>query len=90
MVIDEPKLTLDAAALWKKRVVSAFEAGERTFDFSAVKRADSAALSLVLSLLRRAGERGEAVQLKGLPPQIHSLARVYGVRSILEEAGTKA
>ncbi|MDO4878455.1 MAG: STAS domain-containing protein [Neisseria sp.] len=46
-------------------------------DLSGVGRADSACLSLLLSLLRR---KGRSPELRNLPPSVNALAELYEIR----------
>ncbi|WP_024304476.1 lipid asymmetry maintenance protein MlaB [Pseudogulbenkiania sp. MAI-1] len=53
-------------------------------DLSGVTGADSAALALLLELLRHGRERGNALRLGPLPPTLASLARLYGLDELLD------
>lgn len=56
-------------------------------DFSEVSTVDSAALALILELHREARMQGQALTLQQLPAELASLARLYGVSSLLPTAG---
>lgn len=53
-------------------------------DLSAVSTADSAALALLLELLRLGQLRGQALRIRALPPPLASLARLYGLDALLD------
>ncbi|GAA4647762.1 hypothetical protein GCM10023116_00240 [Kistimonas scapharcae] len=55
-------------------------------DLSAVTRADSAALALLLSLMRDAGNKQVSLTFTGLPDELMALAGVCGVDSLLPMA----
>lgn len=52
-------------------------------DLTAVTRADSAGLSLLLELTRRAKAKGLTLKIRNAPEQIRDLAEFFGVNSIL-------
>jgi phospholipid transport system transporter-binding protein len=54
-----------------------------TIDLAGVKEADSSALSLLLEWQRAAKARGFRLTYAGLPENLRSLARVYGVLELL-------
>jgi len=76
-------LTLDDAA----RVFAASNAvalpASGVVDFSAMTRADSSALAIVIALKRRAAAEGRTLSIQGVPASLHSLAVVYGVDNLL-------
>ena len=61
----------------------AIDQGDSVFDFSAVKKADSAVLALLLQWLRRANQKGLQPEVINLPEGMWSLAKLYGVREIV-------
>lgn len=61
----------------------AIDQGDAVFDFSAVKKADSAMLALLLQWLRRANQSGLQPEVINLPEGMWSLAKLYGVREIV-------
>lgn len=85
MRIEVDDLTVENAARVKREALDAWTKGERTFDFSAVRHVDSAALALVASLVRRAEAEGARVIFTGLPAGLRSLAELYGVDALLDE-----
>lgn len=66
----------------KKAVLSAIDAGDTVIDLSGVTRAQSVALSVLLSALRRAQSRGQTLEIRALPQSLQSLAHVYGVSAL--------
>ena len=58
-------------------------ASEWEVDLSAVTRADSAALALMLSWMRDAGKKQVALKFTGLPDELLALAGVCGVDVLL-------
>lgn len=57
-------------------------AGE--IDLSAVQRVDSAGVSLLLELSRRAASAGKPLRLRGAPEQLRGLSAFFGVDSLLK------
>jgi phospholipid transport system transporter-binding protein len=53
-------------------------------DFSAITRADSAALAVMIALKRRATMQGSALSIDGVPASLRSLAVVYGVENLID------
>lgn len=61
-------------------------AGENfRMDFSGVKAVDSAAVSMLLGLVRAAQRSHHEFRIKGLPENLLSLARLYGVAELLPQ-----
>lgn len=57
--------------------------GAGMLDLSKVTRADSAGISLLLELSRRAQKRGVQLRITGANEQIRSLLRFFGLDEIL-------
>jgi phospholipid transport system transporter-binding protein len=74
--------TANAAQLLREGE-AAILAGDCRFDLSAVKRCDSSAVALVLAWERAARAQGRAIELSGVPPDLKSLAVLYGVDSLI-------
>jgi phospholipid transport system transporter-binding protein len=53
-------------------------------DFSAITRADSTALAVIIALKRRAATQGSALSIEGVPASLRSLAVVYGVENLID------
>ncbi|HVT36463.1 MAG TPA: STAS domain-containing protein [Nevskiaceae bacterium] len=58
--------------------------GADSIDLTAISRADSAGISLLLELTRRAQARSRTLTLHNANAQVRSLARFFGVDSLLE------
>lgn len=54
-------------------------------DFTQVKSVDSAAVSMLLGLVRAAQRTRHDLRVKGLPENLLSLARLYGVAELLPQ-----
>ncbi len=54
-----------------------------SLDLSGVTQTDSAALSLLLEITRRARSAGQSPQISGLPAQLLALVRFFELRSVL-------
>jgi len=59
------------------------DAGESIVDFAGVTEADSAALALIFKWQRDAAKRGRTVRCINIPGNIHALAKLYGVDTLL-------
>ena len=62
---------------------AAIAGGELVFDLSGVTEVDTAAVALLLEWQRQAQARGARLELTGVPRDIASLARLYGVDGLL-------
>jgi phospholipid transport system transporter-binding protein len=58
--------------------------GPLTIDLTAVTRADSAGLGLLVEWLRQAASAGRRLRFANIPTQVQSLARVNGLSSALD------
>jgi phospholipid transport system transporter-binding protein len=58
--------------------------GEFDFDLSAVAEVDTAAVALLLEWQRQAIAQGGRLRLRGVPADVTSLARLYGVAGLLD------
>ncbi len=75
----EGDLTLSNASLWLAESEAVLRAGTQIFDMANIGQLDSSALSLMLSLRRRAQAAGSAVEFRNIPENLASLAKLYGV-----------
>ena len=57
--------------------------GDLSVDFSAVTSADSAALAALFAWMREARQAGHHVFVHSLPEGVRSLAKLYGVETLL-------
>ncbi len=83
-------ITLDEIGSIEKTGPQAIDQGDAVFDFSEVKKADSAMLALLLQWMRYAQSKGLTPQIKNMPEGMWSLARLYGVRELLRPYCQKA
>lgn len=75
----EGDLTLGTASDWLAQTEAALKQGLVTFDLEGVGQLDSSALSLLLSLRRRAEKAGSSIEFRHIPESLTSLAKLYGV-----------
>lgn len=75
----EGDLNLGNASHWLAQGEAALRDGVTVFDLADLGRLDSAALSLMLSLRRRAQAAGSAIDYRNIPESLASLAELYGV-----------
>ncbi len=66
--------------------LKALEGGVTTIDLGGLQRFDSTAVATLLAWLRAAAKRGASLQISGMPEGLGSLARVYGVAHLLDQA----
>lgn len=66
---------------------AAIAGGDFVFDLQSVTEVDTAAVALLLEWQRQAIARGGRLQLAGVPADIASLARLYGVDGLLDLGG---
>ena len=72
-------LILANARQWLAEGEAALQQGAATFDLAGLGQLDSSALSLMLSLRRRAEAAGSTIEFRNLPDSLISLAKLYGV-----------
>lgn len=72
-------LTLANARQWLAEGEAALQQKVLAFDLSEVGQLDSSALSLILSLRRRAEAAGGSIEFRNIPESLASLAKLYGV-----------
>ncbi|KVA09539.1 anti-anti-sigma factor [Burkholderia latens] len=63
------------------------DAGATAVDFAALTQFDSSALAVLLAWQRAAHARGATLDILNLPPKLASLARAYGVDTLVERTG---
>lgn len=83
MKVVEEVIDFENAPEVKDALLKAVAAGDLTVDLSEVKRADSAALSALLSAARRAESSGKRLVIERVPADLETLARLYGVEALL-------
>lgn len=79
----EERIDFENVRRVKAAVIAAIDAGDGVVDLSGVKSADSAALSVLLAAERRALARGLECRIVGLPENLRTLARLYGLEPLL-------
>ena len=84
MRLFEKSMTLANVATLKKEGTAAMDSGDTSIDLSAVTRADSSAVSVLLSWERYAKEKGLTLQIVHVPSSLESLLVLYGVRSLFD------
>ena len=62
-----------------------FDGGVDCLDCREVKEADSSAISLLLACVNLAGRHNRVLDIKGMNNQLNSLARLYGVETLLRD-----
>lgn len=78
-------LNFDTVPALLQQAVGLMASCERVVvNLSAVETANSAALALMLEMLRLCRQRGAAIGFKQVPPQLASVARAYGIASALD------
>jgi phospholipid transport system transporter-binding protein len=88
MRVDTTDIGMSSAAAIAAAGIEAIRGGDTAFDLSAVRTCDSSAVAVVLAWQREAQARGSRLKLSGLPPDLLSLATVYGVAPLLNIAET--
>jgi ABC-type transporter Mla MlaB component len=78
-------MTMDTAAAVLAAAEPHVRAGDCVLDLASVQAVDSAALSVVLSLLRVSRDAGHRLSLAETPAAFDSLAALYGVDDLLSE-----
>ena len=87
MKIETDRIVNTNAASLLQLGEAAIHSGDVEFDLSGVKRLDSSAVALVLAWDRAVRARGDSLKLKGIPASLRSLAKLYGVDSLIPMAG---
>lgn len=84
MRLFEKNMTLANVATLKKEGIAAMDSGDTSIDLSAVTRADSSAVPVLLSWERYAKEKGLTLQIVHVPSSLEALLVLYGVRSLFD------
>jgi phospholipid transport system transporter-binding protein len=85
--IEVDRIDITNAASLLQSGDSAIQGGDDQIDLSGVHRCDSSAVALLLAWERTAKARGMRLQLRGVPADLHSLASLYGVDTLISVAG---
>jgi phospholipid transport system transporter-binding protein len=83
MQIQADAITNVNAAQVAGRVAAAIRAGDRRVDFTGVVRCDTAAIACVLAWMRIAHAAGGRLELIAVPPDLMSMAKLYGVAELV-------
>lgn len=83
MKLDTDCITNQNAALIVQTGQAAIRGGDLVIDFSAVVRCDTAAVACVLAWIRLAQSSGKKLVLVALPKDLLSLAKLYGVETLI-------
>ncbi len=75
-------MTIESAAALMAAGEAAVRSGAAVIDLSQVREADSAALAVLFSWLRAAGDKSR-LSIVGPPESLRSLATLYGVADLL-------
>jgi phospholipid transport system transporter-binding protein len=78
-------LTFQTARAALEQGCAAISAGQTVFDLSAVKAADSSSVALLLAWQRKARAAGQKLSYVNVPPNIGTLASLYGVDTLLPQ-----
>jgi phospholipid transport system transporter-binding protein len=80
-------VTLDNVTAVIREGRDAFAGADAVVDLSGLENVDSAAISMMLEWMRDAARNGRRVRFAGLPENLRTLAKVYGVLEVLPLAG---
>lgn len=76
-------VTVESVGGLLRELLPQLDSGVETLDFSGVESADSAALGLIFSAMRRARQDGRTLSCRGVPASFTTLAELYGVSELL-------
>ena len=79
----EGKLGIETVPAVLREVRAACQDGVRVVDLTGVSEVDSAALALVVELLRETRAAGREVAFANLPPAMEKLAQLYAVSDLI-------
>ena len=77
--------TLATAARLLEEARGPLEAGVRRIDLGEVTELDSSLIAVLFAWMRTAKQRSRALSLDRLPPDLRSLAQLYGVAELLPQ-----
>jgi phospholipid transport system transporter-binding protein len=83
MKIEATSITNENAGALLAEGATAIAAGDYAVDLTAVAEVDTAAIALLLDWQRQAQSCGGKLALSGVPADISSLAKLYGVDGLL-------
>jgi phospholipid transport system transporter-binding protein len=82
-IVLEGEVVIASVARIERDVAGQRQPGPCVIDFGRVNNVDSSAVALMIGWMRDAAARGESVSFANIPPSLASLARLYGVESLL-------
>lgn len=83
MRLQAAKMTTETAAALVEAGLASIRGGDLGVDLADVTEVDSAGVAMLLAWQREAAVRGGTLALTHIPPALASLARLYGVDSLL-------
>ena len=78
-----PTFNVNTAVSVLAQGFDALAAGSREIDFASVTAVDSSAIAVLLAWQRRAKREGFTLMYRHFPPDLKSLAQLYGVTELL-------
>ncbi|MEH6437484.1 STAS domain-containing protein [Massilia sp. DD77] len=78
-------LTFQTARAALEQGAQAIQAGETVFDLAGIQAADSSGVAMLLAWQRRAQAAGQRLRFINMPDNVHKLAILYGVDSLLPQ-----
>ncbi len=76
-------ITMTSASASLAAMNEAIDGGESDIALDGAEHSDSSAVAVVLAALRHAEEAGRTVRFTGMPASLHSLAKLYGVDTLI-------
>ncbi len=84
MKFSQSQITVHDAQTAARAAVAAIQSGDKTLDFSAVTRVDSAAVAVLLEA-RRHCSPPNSLRVVSAPAALEGLIAVYGLQSLFSE-----
>lgn len=76
-------ITMDNASSSLGDLRRAIDGGETVIGLASLARSDSSALAVLLAAVRHAQGAGKVLRVSGMPAPMQSLAKLYGVDTLL-------
>lgn len=76
-------ITMGSASASLAALNTAIDGGESEIALDAIEHSDSSAVAVILAAMRHAQAAGKTVRFSGLPATSHSLAKLYGVETLI-------
>jgi phospholipid transport system transporter-binding protein len=87
-VVLEGPVNIETAPAVFAQALQACREGAALVDFGAVEEVDSAAVAMVLALLREAETDGRRIAIANVPPAMANLAELYSVSDVIAASRT--